>query len=118
MFDSQCDLAARVYEPGQHPDGILREFAAGLNARGHRAVELVQLGRHCTDVPNMSAMLIHSGEELPLLQNLGSCTTGCRLDVGRLLDADSRGARSKTARTSSSSTGSGGKSARAKASLT
>jgi hypothetical protein len=93
MFDSQCDLAALVYEPGQDPDGILREFAAGLNARGHRAVGLVQLGRHCTDVPNMSAMLIHSGEELPLLQNLGSCTTGCRLDVGRLLDAGSRVAR-------------------------
>jgi hypothetical protein len=93
VFDSQCDLAALVYEPGQDPDGILREFAAGLNARGHRAVGLVQLGRHCADVPNMSAMLIHSGEELPLLQNLGACATGCRLDVGRLLDAGSRVAR-------------------------
>jgi len=48
MFDSQCDLAALVYEPGQDPDGILREFAADLNARNYRAVGLVQLGRHCT----------------------------------------------------------------------
>jgi Protein of unknown function (DUF2478) len=93
MFDSQCDLAALVYEPGQDPDGILRDFAADLNARGHRAVGLVQLGRHCIDVPNVSAMLIHSGEELPLLQNLGTCATGCRLDVGQLLDAGSRVAR-------------------------
>jgi Protein of unknown function (DUF2478) len=93
MFDSQCDLAALVYEPGQDPDGILRDFAADLNARGHRAVGLVQLGRHCIDVPNVSAMLIHSGEELPLLQNLGTCATGCRLDVGQLMDAGSRVAR-------------------------
>ena len=93
MFDSQCDLAALVYEPGQDPDGILREFAAELNGRGSRAVGLVQLGRHCMDVPNVSAMLIHSGEELPLLQNLGTCATGCRLDVGQLLDAGSRVAR-------------------------
>jgi hypothetical protein len=93
MFDSQCDLAALVYEAGQDSDAILREFAADLNARGRRAVGLVQLGRHCMDVPNMSAMLVHSGEELPLLQNLGACATGCRLDVGRLLDAGSRVAR-------------------------
>jgi hypothetical protein len=92
MFDSQCDLAALVYEPSQDPDGILREFAADLNARGCRAVGLVQLGRHCS-VPDMSAMLVHSGEQLPLLQNLGSCATGCRLDVGQLLDAGSRVAR-------------------------
>jgi hypothetical protein len=38
-------------------------------------------------------MLVHSGEELPLLQNLGACATGCRLDVGQLLDAGSRVAR-------------------------
>jgi hypothetical protein len=93
MFDSQCDLAALVYEPGQDPDGILREFAADLNARGNRAVGLVQLGRHCTDVPNVSAMLVHSGEELPLLQDLGTCASGCRLDVGQLLNAGSRVAR-------------------------
>jgi hypothetical protein len=93
MFDSQCDLAALVYEPSQDPDRILREFAADVNARGYRAVGLVQLGRHCIDVPNVSAMLVHSGEELPLLQNLGACATGCRLDVGQLLDAGSRVAR-------------------------
>jgi Protein of unknown function (DUF2478) len=87
MFDSQCDLAALAYEPGQDPDGLLREFAADLNARGYRAVGLVQLGRHCVDVPNVSAMLVHSGEQLPLLQNLGTCAAGCRLDVGQLLNA-------------------------------
>jgi hypothetical protein len=87
MFDSQCDLAALVYEKGQDPDGMLREFAGELNAGGYRAVGLVQLGRHCVDVPNISAVLVHSGAELPLLQDLGTCATGCRIDVGQLLSA-------------------------------
>jgi hypothetical protein len=32
-------------------------------------------------------MLVHTGEELQLFQNLGTCSAGCRLDVGQLLDA-------------------------------
>src|ERR1700749_2805989 len=51
MFDSQCDLAALVYERDQDPDQILREFASDLKADGYRAVGLVQLGHHCTDTP-------------------------------------------------------------------
>jgi hypothetical protein len=87
MFDSQCDLAALVYERGQDPDRLLQDFALDLNRRGYRAVGLVQTGHHCLDAPKLSAMLLHSGEELQLFQNLGACATGCRLDVGRLLDA-------------------------------
>src|ERR1700687_3442317 len=87
MFDSQCDLAAMVYEQHQDPDQLLRDFASDLNSRGYRAVGLVQLAHHCTDSPKLSAVLVHTGEELSLLQNLGSCAAGCRLDVGQLLDA-------------------------------
>jgi hypothetical protein len=87
MFDSQCDLAALVYERDQDADETLREFAGDLKARGYRAVGLVQTGHHCLDAPKLSAMLVHTGEELQLFQNLGACATGCRLDVGRLLDA-------------------------------
>jgi hypothetical protein len=86
MFDAQCDLAALVYEKDQDPDQILHDFADDLNARGHRAVGLVQLGHHCVD-ENLSAMLVHTGEQLHLFQDLGTCSTGCRLDVGRLLGA-------------------------------
>jgi hypothetical protein len=83
MFDSQCDLAALVYEQDQDPDEILRGFAADLNAQGYRAVGLVQLGHHCLDAPKLSAMLVHTGEELQLLfQDLGTCSAGCRLDRG------------------------------------
>lgn len=90
MFDSQCDLAALVYEQNQDPDEVLRAFASDLKARGYRVAGLVQTGHHCTDAPRLSAMLVHSGEELQLFQDLGTCATGCRLDVGRLLDAATR----------------------------
>ena len=92
MFDAQCDLAALVYEQDQDPDAILREFAAHLNGRGHRAVGIVQLGHHCLDA-GLSAMLVHTGEELQLFQDLGTCSAGCRLDVGQLLDAGQQIAR-------------------------
>jgi hypothetical protein len=90
MFDAQCDLAALVYERDQDPDEVLRDFASDLNARGYRAVGLVQTGHHCVDAPRLSAMLVHSGEELQLFQNLGAGATGCRLDVGQLLGAGAR----------------------------
>jgi hypothetical protein len=87
MFDAQCDLAALVYDKDQDPDEMLRDFAVDLKAWGYRAVGLVQTGHHCVDAPKLSAMLVHTGEELQLFQNLGGCSTGCRLDVGQLLDA-------------------------------
>jgi hypothetical protein len=89
MFDSHCDLAALVYEQDQDPDKILHDFASDLNASGYRAVGLVQLGHHRLDAPKLSALLVHTGEELQLFQNLGACAAGCRLDVGQLLDAGS-----------------------------
>jgi len=89
-FDAQCDLAALVYEPHQNPDGVLRAFANDLNMHGYRAVGLVQFGRHCVD-PDLSALLVHTGEKLPLLQDLSfGCAAGCRLDVERLLEAGAR----------------------------
>ena len=95
---------------------MLRDFASDLNARGYRAVGLVQTGHHCVDAPKLSAMLVHSGEELQLFQNLGSGATGCRLDVGQLMDAGAQVAGAiDRAPTSSSSTGSGGRNARARA---
>jgi hypothetical protein len=105
MFDSQCDLAALVYNQDQDPDQVLRGFAADLGRRGYRAVGLVQLGHHCADAPKLSAILVHSGEELQLFQDLGARSTcdngeavaprdngvavapGCRLDLGQLLNA-------------------------------
>ena len=59
MSDARCDLAALVYEGDQDPDTILRDFAAHLNARGFRAIGMVQAGQ-CAD-SSLSAVLSHWG---------------------------------------------------------
>jgi nucleoside-triphosphatase THEP1 len=88
MFDARCDLAALVYEAHQDPDAILRDFASELNARGFRAVGMVQAGQ-CAD-SSLSAVLLHSGEKLLLAQDFDPAASGCRLDVARLRDAGAR----------------------------
>lgn len=87
MFDSQCDLAALVYEKDQDPDAVLREFAMHLTGQGIRAVGLVQLGHREFDVPKLTAVMLHTGEQVRLFQDLGPGARGCKLDVGQLLDA-------------------------------
>jgi hypothetical protein len=81
MFDAQCDLAAVVYGEHDDPDAVLREFAADLNARGVRAVGMVQAGA-CAD-SSLSAVLVHSGETLLLARDFDPDAKGCSLDIGR-----------------------------------
>ncbi len=88
MFDAQCDLAALVYDAQQDPDAVLRGFADELNARGFRAVGMVQAGQ-CAD-SSLSAVLVHSGEKLLLAQDFDPSAQGCRLDMHRLEDAGAR----------------------------
>jgi hypothetical protein len=90
MFDSQSDLAALVYAPHHDPDALLLAFCAQLRRDGYRPVGLVQAG-HCRGgESDLSAMLLHTNERIRLVQDLGSCAEGCRLDVGKLLTAGSR----------------------------
>jgi hypothetical protein len=88
MFDAQCDLAALVYEAGQDPDAVLRDFANDLKARGHRVVGMVQAGQ-CAD-SSLSAVLVHNGETLLLAQDFDPAVSGCRLDLSRLNNAGAR----------------------------
>jgi hypothetical protein len=88
MFDAQCDLAALVYDEHQDPDAVLRDFAADLNARGFRAIGMVQAGQ-CAD-SSLSAVLLPSGEKLLLSQDSDPAARGCRLDPGRLQNAAMR----------------------------
>jgi hypothetical protein len=88
MFDAQCELAALVYEPHQDPDAVLRSFASDLKARGARVVGMVQAGQ-CAD-SSLSAVLLHSGEELLLAQDFDPAAQGCRLDLARLQNAGMR----------------------------
>jgi nucleoside-triphosphatase THEP1 len=86
MFDSQCDLAALVYEPHEEPDQILCAFASDLAALGYRAAGLVQRG-HRRFGADLSALLLHSGEELTLFRDKDAGEVGPRLDAARLQDA-------------------------------
>ena len=88
MFDAQCDLAALVYDSGQDPDAVLRDFANGLIAKGHRVVGMVQAGQ-CAD-SSLSAVLVHNGETLLLAQDFDPAASGCRLDLSRLQNAGAR----------------------------
>lgn len=92
MFDAQCDLAALVYLEDEYPDDVLHEFAADLNANGHVAAGIVQLGRHRIDA-DLSATLMPTGEQLRLHQDLAHTTAGCRLDLKQLTSVGDRIAR-------------------------
>ena len=90
MFDAQSDLAALVYNADENPDLVLLEFCAELRGEGFRPVGLVQHG-HCQgNESDLTALLIHTSERISLVQDLGSCAAGCRLDVNQLLTAGSR----------------------------
>ena len=82
MFHAECDIAAMVYDADQDPDAVLREFAADLNAHGHRAVGMVQAGQ-CAD-SSLSAVFLHNGETLLLARDSDPASKGCQLDVDRL----------------------------------
>lgn len=88
MSDTQCDLAALVYDEHHDPDAVLRDFASALNMRGFHVAGLVQAGR-CAD-SSLSAILLHSGETLLLAQDADPLASGCRLDLGRLKAAGAR----------------------------
>jgi hypothetical protein len=88
LFDAQSDLAALVYDDHEDPDAVLRDVAADLNARGFRAVGMVQAGQ-CAD-SSLSAVLVHSGEKLLLAQDFDPRASGCRLDLARLQHAGAR----------------------------
>lgn len=85
LFDSQCDLAALVYEPDQDPDAMLRAFAADLNFRGYRLAGLIQRGHRVTDAPELPAVLVHSGENVNLFRDLDARAGGRRLDLETLI---------------------------------
>lgn len=88
MLQVRRNLAALVYGVDQDPDAVLRDFADEVKKQGFRVVGLVQAGQ-CAD-SSLSAVLVHSGEKLPLAQDFDPAATGCRLDVGRLQNVGTR----------------------------
>ncbi|HEY0234275.1 MAG TPA: DUF2478 domain-containing protein [Afipia sp.] len=81
-------MAALVFSDDQQPDEILSEFAALVMSRGHRALGLIQRG-HCSGpaTRELFVTLLHTGDDVQIFQDLGSCAQGCKLDVNQLLFA-------------------------------
>jgi hypothetical protein len=89
-----ANLAALVYDEGDPIDAVFAQVRAALEARGLKVGGLMQTP--CAET--IYAVHIDSGRTLDLMQKLGACATGCRLDGGALAEAAGLLAQSLAAR--------------------
>ena len=75
-------LAAVVYGESQPVDALLAEFRRCVEARGGRVGGVVQTP--CDET--IFATHIESGRQIDLMQDLGACSEGCRLDTSALAE--------------------------------
>ena len=91
MFDSQADIAAVAYGPGEDPDGLLRGFAESLSRSGYRAVGLIQASRRSAVAPEaLSAVMLPTGAAVSLRHDRRPSAIGCHLDADELAEARMR----------------------------
>jgi hypothetical protein len=79
---NRATLAAVVYDENQPVDALLAEFRRRVEARGARVGGVVQTP--CDET--ITATHIESGREIDLMQDLGACSEGCRLDTSALAE--------------------------------
>ncbi|MBB4198304.1 hypothetical protein CCR94_22880 [Rhodoblastus sphagnicola] len=87
-------LAAVVYDDGDPIDALLAQVRAALEGRGQKVGGVLQTP--CAET--IHAVHIDSGRTFDLMQNLGVCATGCRLDSGALAEVAGLLAQSLAAR--------------------
>ena len=75
-------LAAVVYGEDQPIDALLAEFRRCVEAGGGRVGGVVQTP--CDET--IFATHIESGRQIDLMQDLGACSEGCRLDTSALAE--------------------------------
>ena len=80
---SESALAAIVFGQDENVDALMQELLRRLTARGVRVGGLIQ--SPCDET--VMATHIESGRRIDLMQNLGACSEGCRLDTGALAEA-------------------------------
>lgn len=82
-------LAAVVYRPTDDIDRVLASFAATLRRDGRRIGGIVQRNRRgdCGPANLMEVIDLMTEKSIPICQNLGSGSTACKLDQGRLAEA-------------------------------
>jgi hypothetical protein len=75
-------LAAVVYDEGDPIDAVFAQVRAKLEARGLKVGGVLQTP--CAET--IYAVHIDSGRSFDLMQDLGACASGCRLDSGALAE--------------------------------
>jgi hypothetical protein len=75
-------IAAVVYDEGDPVDVLFAQVRAALEGDGLRVGGVVQ--SPCEET--IYATHIETGRRVDLMQHLGSCATGCRLDTGALAE--------------------------------
>ena len=75
-------LAAVIYDEGDPIDAIFAQVRAALEARGQKVGGVAQTP--CAET--IYAVHIDSGRTFDLMQDLGPCASGCRLDSGALAE--------------------------------
>ncbi|MGO9392224.1 DUF2478 domain-containing protein [Rhodoblastus sp.] len=76
-------LAAVVFRENEPIDALFSELRAIVESRGRRVGGIIQ--SPCEET--IYATHIESGRKIDLMQNLGACSEGCRLDTGALAEA-------------------------------
>jgi hypothetical protein len=90
----RAPLAAILFRAGEPVDDIFAQLIALLPARGATIGGVVQ--SPCGET--VLATHIETGRQVDIMQNLGACSEGCRLDTGALAEAAGLLARSLAAR--------------------
>jgi molybdate transport system ATP-binding protein len=75
-------LAAVIYRENEAVDALLAEFRRRVEERGGRVGGVVQTP--CDET--IYATHIESGRQIDLMQDLGACSEGCRLDTTALAE--------------------------------
>jgi nucleoside-triphosphatase THEP1 len=87
--ENLLNLAAVIYRPGDDVDGLLVSLAGRLQNEGYRLGGIVQRNQWeaCGRIKLMEVVDLMTGQVIPISQNLGSGSTGCKLDQSALADA-------------------------------
>jgi hypothetical protein len=79
----RAPLAAIVYREDEQIDALFDDLRRHFEAQGMRVGGIVQTP--CAET--IFALHIESGRQIDLMQNLGACAEGCRLDTTALAEA-------------------------------
>ncbi len=83
VHPERAPLAAVVYQETEKVDALFQELRRRFEARGLRVGGIVQTP--CAET--IFALHIESGRQIDLMQDLGACAEGCRLDTTALAEA-------------------------------